>query len=187
MELGVASGIVELSDYNPKWGEDAIDTIGKLWNIFESTAKDIQHIGSTAIKNIKAKPIIDIAVAVDDFSEFESLIPSLEHNGFSYRGWFIFERITVMNVYEETKSRGKVCTHHIHIVKTGSKEWDEHINFRDYMNAHDSAAREYEALKIDLAKQYPTDPNREKYSAGKRDFIEQALINVVNWKKRHHS
>jgi len=121
MKLGLTSGMVEIVGHEPQWEVIAAQTIKQLRNIFAPAAKDIQHIGSTAIKTIKAKPIIDIAVAVDDFREFEPLVPELERNGFSYRGWFLYERITVLNVYEGSKSGDKICTHHIHIVKVNSK------------------------------------------------------------------
>jgi GrpB-like predicted nucleotidyltransferase (UPF0157 family) len=64
-------GVVELADHDPEWEQIARETIGQLWRVLGSVAKDIQHVGSTAIRNIKAKPIIDIAVAVDDFAEVE--------------------------------------------------------------------------------------------------------------------
>jgi len=181
MGLGLSSGITELVEYDPEWEKIATNTIEKLWNIFKSTAKDIQHIGSTAIKNIKAKPIIDIAVAVDDFSKFELLIPELECKGFSYHGWFIPERITVLNVYKKLKPNYKVCTHHIHIVIVDSKEWNEHLNFRNYLNKHPAIAKTYEALKIRLAIEHPVDVGREKYNEGKKGFIRQIQKDAAVW------
>ena len=181
MKLGLTSGIVKLADHDPQWEIIAAQTIEQLCKIFGSTAKDIQHIGSTAIKTIKAKPIIDIAVAVDNFEEFESLIPELERNGFSYHGWFLVERITVLNVYEEIESGDKICTHHIHIVKVGSKEWNDHIVFRDYLTAHLSVAKTYEAIKVRLASECTYDEGRKKYNEGKNAFITQIQKNAVEW------
>ena len=183
MEIGLKSSEVELSDYDPQWEEVAKRTMEKLWDIFKSTAKDIQHIGSTAIR-IKAKPIIDIAVAVYSFNDFESLIPELECNHFSYRGWFIPERITVLNVYGESKTGDRICTHHVHIVKVDSKEWNDHINFRDYINAHPAIAKTYEELKIKLALKHPYDEGRVKYNDGKNDFIVETLKDAATWVRR---
>ena len=67
MIIGLKCDVVELVDHKPEWEVLAVETIQRLWHVFGSVAKDIQHVGSTAIMHIKAKPIIDIAVAVDDF------------------------------------------------------------------------------------------------------------------------
>ena len=66
---------------------------------------------------------------------------------------------------------GDLQTHFIHIVKTGSMDWRNYINFRDYLNSTHAVAKEYEDLKVLLAKQAPVDNGREKYSRGKHDFI----------------
>jgi len=105
----------------------------------------------------------------------------LGSNGFSYRGWFLVERITVLNVYEELKSGEKVTTHHIHIVKVDSSDWNNHINFRDYLNAHPSIAKAYEAIKVKLASEHPYDEDRKKYNDGKNDFINQTLKYAAEW------
>lgn len=184
MSLGLKRNITELIDYDSEWEKLADQTIQRLWEIFGSVAKDIQHIGSTSIKNIKAKPIIDIAVAVNDFGEFEPLIPKLESNGFSYRGWFLVDRITVLNVYEKTNSGERITTHHVHIVKVDSMDWRNHINFRDYLNAHPSVAKAYEDIKIKLACKHPYDEDRRKYNDGKNDFINQTLKDAAAWLRR---
>ena len=182
MSLGLKQNIVELVDHDVKWKIFANQTIQLLWKIFGSTAKDIQHIGSTSIPNIKAKPIIDIAISVEDFKRFEPLIPALEKNGFSYRGWFLVERIMVLNVYKETEASGKIITHHVHVVKADSKEWNDHINFRDYLNAHPSVASEYEVIKTELASIHPYDEERIKYNEGKNDIICKILNNAIAWR-----
>lgn len=64
MALGLKAGMVEIVDHDPKWEENAVNTIKRLRSILGSAAIDIQHIGSTAIRHIKAKPVIDIAVLV---------------------------------------------------------------------------------------------------------------------------
>ena len=74
-------------DHDPKWEENAVNTIKRLRSILGSAAIDIQHIGSTAIRHIKAKPVIDIAVLVRNLSEVLALTPALEKGGFIFRGW----------------------------------------------------------------------------------------------------
>ena len=70
MVLGLKRGVAELADHDPEWEVNAANTIKRLWDILGSTAKDIQHVGSSAIRHIKAKPVIDIAVSVWSFGKY---------------------------------------------------------------------------------------------------------------------
>lgn len=81
MILGLKCGVAELADHDPEWEINAADTIKRLWDILGSAAKDIQHVGSSAIRHIKAKPVIDIAVSVWSFEEVLTLSPALEKEG----------------------------------------------------------------------------------------------------------
>lgn len=179
MIIGLKRGVVELVDHQPEWEVLAVETIQRLWHVFGSVAKDIQHVGSTAIMHIKAKPIIDIAVAVDDFGTVKMLIPALRAEGFLRRGWDDDTQM-LFAVGDYYRPDGLV-THFIHVVKTDSAEWHSYINFRDYLNATPSAAREYEALKVRLAAENPHDKGREKYLAGKKDFVAAKLREAQIW------
>lgn len=172
MAFGLKHGIVELAEHDPEWEKLAAQTIERLWQVFGLKAKDIQHVGSTAIKGIKAKPIIDIAVAVEDFAEVELLTPALEAEGFMRRNWVPNENEQMLYaIGYDVPPDDRVTTHFIHIVKNGSTEWTDYINFRDYLNAMSSVAKEYETIKVRLATENPYDPGRKKYLAGKHDFI----------------
>jgi serine/threonine-protein kinase len=179
MKIGLKRGVVKLADHDPEWESLAVETIARLWRVFGSVAKDIQHIGSTAIRGIKAKPIIDIAVAVDDFDEVEALTPALEDAGFQHRHWDDDTQI-LFAVGDYSKPDG-VVTHFIHVVKTDSVDWKDYINFRDYMNMHPDAAKEYEELKLRLAAENPNDKGREKYLAGKHDFVSSMIQIARLW------
>ena len=183
MALGLKRGIVELADHDPEWETLAANTIERLRHIFGSVAKDIQHVGSTAIRGIKAKPIIDIAVAVYDFDKVEDLTLVLEVNGFLRRSWNTNEQL-LYAVGDYSKPNG-VVTHFIHIVKTDSVAWHDYINFRNYLNASFAIAKSYESLKIKLAKENPHDKGREKYLAGKYGFIKQTLQEALTWSCIH--
>ena len=176
MRIGLERGTVKLSEHDPQWRELAAETISQLRSILGSAASDIQHVGSTAINSIKAKPIIDIAVAANNFDEVEALTPALESAGFLFRKRENDEQM-LYAVGDYTKSDG-VVTHFIHVVKTKSKAWNDYINFRDYLNANIAIAKEYEALKEKLATENPLDKGREKYLAGKHDFIQQTLKKI---------
>jgi GrpB-like predicted nucleotidyltransferase (UPF0157 family) len=178
MSIGLKRGVVELAEHSLEWETIAAQTIQRLWYIFGKTGKDIQHVGSTAIR-IEAKPIIDIAVAVDDFDAVEALTPKLEAAGFLHRKWETDEQM-LFAVGDYSKPDG-IVTHFIHVVKTNSSDWNDYINFRDYLNATPDVAKEYEALKIRLANENPYDKGREKYLAGKHDFILKTLQDARRW------
>lgn len=173
--IGLKRGTVKLYEHEKEWETNAAETIIRLREILGDKAADIQHVGSTSIKTIKAKPIIDIAVAVYDFDEILALRPILESAGFYFCPNCSLEHQLLFasgSYYDKT---GDLQTHFIHVVKVGSMEWINYINFRDYLNSRPAIAKEYEALKISLAKKAPIDRGREKYLEGKHDFIVYTL------------
>lgn len=173
--IGLKRGTVALCDHEKEWEIEAQNTIQRLKSILGDVIKDIQHIGSTSIIAIKAKPIIDIAVAVDDFDEVLKYEKELSDNGFYYRPKSqLGEQLLFAcgNYYDGT---GEFQTHFIHVVHTNSMDFINYVNFRDYLNKTPEVAEEYEALKISLAKAAPIDNGREKYLSGKHDFITYTL------------
>lgn len=173
--LGLKRGAVMLCPHQKEWEIEAQRTILKLKSILGSAANDIQHVGSTAITSIKAKPIIDIAVAVDDFDNILNLEKELKENGFCYRPNCDRNEQLLFACGSYYDGTGDLQTHFIHVVPTGSMEWINYINFRDYLNANPAVAKEYEALKLSLEASVPVDEGREKYVKGKHDFIVYTL------------
>ena len=175
--IGLKRGSVKLYAHEKKWEIEAQNTISRLKQILGDVIKDIQHVGSTSILSIKAKPIIDIALAVDDFDEILDFEKELKDAGFYYRPnaqATIKDQLLFAcgNFYEGT---GDLQTHFIHVVHTNSMDWINYINFRDYLNSTPKVAKEYEELKVALAMQVPCDTGREMYFKGKHDFITYTL------------
>lgn len=175
--IGLKRGTVNLYPHEKEWEVEAQQTILRLKEILGSVIKDIQHVGSTSIPSIKAKPIIDIAVKVDDFESVLEFEHQLKKNGFHYRSSPNGDAENQLlfacgNFYDGT---GEMQTHFIHFVFTDRMEWINYINFRDYLISNISVAKEYEKLKVSLAKQAPVDPGREKYLKGKHNFIVYTL------------
>lgn len=178
--LGLRRGTVRLCPHETEWEEEAARTAALLREILGDAAADVQHVGSTAVKSIMAKPIVDIAVAAEDFSRVLAKRDTLEQAGFYYRpgsleGQLLFAK---GSYYEGT---GNLQTHFIHVVKKDGEEWRNYIQFRDYLNAVPQAAKEYEALKVSLARACPEDAGREKYLAGKHAFIVRSLRTAAAW------
>ena len=166
--LGLKRGIVELHAHNPLWKDNAMETIETLSTIFDGVATDIQHVGSTSIARISAKPIIDIAVAVDSFEEVMEVIPDL-----SRQDLFTGRKMIRLGRYSSCgdEKADTVLITFMLLKQTASMA--DYINFRDYLNANPNIAREYEAVKISLMKRFKHD--RLSYTEGKSEFITDIL------------
>lgn len=174
MGIGLRRGTVAVEPHTAEWEISAGRTVEQLKSILGGAAADVQHVGSTSVKGICAKPIIDIAVGVYDFDMLLALNDILEKNGFIYRG------------QDHPGQHLYVCggedfrTHHIHAVIYGSKAWHDYVNMRDYLNCHEDDAQAYSALKEALAEQYPED--RQTYTAKKSEFINEILAKAAAWR-----
>lgn len=162
--IGLKRGVVKLKNHNKEWKTVYEKESKKISSLISDFLIDIQHIGSTAIPDTVAKPIIDIAVAIDDLSKVETIVTLLEEGGYEYRGeGGIPDRHLFVKGGEESR------THHIHVMVNNSYEWKKHILFRDYLRKHPSEAKQYSDLKKKLAIEFEF--NREKYTDGKEEFI----------------
>ena len=182
--LGLKRDTVQLCEHEQAWEIEAQNTIFRLKEILGAVIKDIQHVGSTSIPSIKAKPIIDIAIAVDDFEDVLLLEEELKKQGFYYRPQVDLGEQLLFASGSYYDGTGDLQTNFIHIVKTGSMDWRNYINFRDYLNSTPAVAKVYEDLKVLLAKQAPVDNGREKYLRGKHDFIVYTLKKALVYSYR---
>ena len=178
--LGLKRGTVRLCPHEEAWEREAERTIGELWALLGDLAADIQHVGSTSVRTIMAKPIVDIAVAAYSFEAVLDRREALEAAGFYYRTDKIEDQLLFACGSYYT-GEGEEQTHFIHVVLAGSDGWREYLNFRDYLRTFPDAAKEYEALKLRLASAYPEDGGREKYLAGKHGFIRETLAKANAW------
>ena len=176
MSIGMKRGTVYLEPHQEEWERAAEETISTLKNILGSIAADIQHIGSTSIKTISAKPIIDIAVAVNDYELILSKRDVIEKADIVFR----FDERPEQLLFVMGDFKKDTRSHHIHVVLYGSDEWNNYINFRDYLNSNIEAAKEYETTKLRLSEQYPDD--RIAYTDGKKDIIDRLLAEARVWK-----
>ena len=180
--LGLKRGTVVLYPHETVWETEAAKTIERLKGILGNAAVDIQHVGSTSIPAICAKPIVDIAVAVRSFTEINAKQAELEAQGFYRRSWNDEDQelFACGSYYDGT---GDKQTHFIHAVLADDTEWRNYLNFRDYLNAFPAEAKAYEALKLFLAAANPEDAGREKYTAGKHDFVQEMLRKAEAWRQ----
>ena len=173
MGIGLKRGIVRLEEHQAAWDEAAAETIVVLRGVLGEAAADVQHVGSTAIPAIKAKPIIDIAVAVRDYDEVLAKQDELKAQSIIFR---LDERPEQL-LYVMGDFDADTRTHHIHVVLEGSREWRNYLLFRDYLRANPEAAKEYEATKEDLAERFAED--RAAYTEGKEAIVAKLLAEAA--------
>lgn len=168
MRLGLKRDEVRLENYTPEWKEEfnrVKDQIIESTNLDETR---IEHIGSTAIEGIAAKPILDILVGIDDIQEVdERIITGLRNIGFlrlkvDRPGEIVFAKFTD-ETYEEK-------THFIHLVEYQKEIWRNLIFFRDYLNANELAKKQYLDIKLEYLKTSSQGIN--EYTNHKESFVQ---------------
>ncbi|MEM7112693.1 MAG: GrpB family protein [Chloroflexota bacterium] len=164
--IGLEAGVVKLVPYDVGWQRLFMEEKVLLETAVNQHILTIQHVGSTAIPGMVAKPIIDIGIAVDNYEAAAACIAPIEQLGYRYRGENGIPR-------RHYFCKGKPRTHHIHINEIGSEAWANHILFRDYLIQYPEKAAEYASLKVDLAQKYRTE--RQRYSLGKDAFVAEVL------------
>ncbi len=164
---------IDIVPFNPAWSELAKTEIKKIKSLFpDGVIVDIQHIGSTAIPELSAKPIIDIQIAVHSLPVAKIImVPLLQK--LSYEYWADNPDKTRMFFAKGMPPYGKKRTYHIHIVEFDSHLWRDKIVFRNYLRKHPKKAKKYEILKNELAQKHKYE--REKYTDEKAAFIKNIL------------
>jgi GrpB-like predicted nucleotidyltransferase (UPF0157 family) len=165
---------VVLVPYDPDWPRRFETERALLARVFADAPASIDHVGSTAVPGLAAKPVIDIMVGVSALSEIESRIPELERHGYEYVPEY--EAQLPERRYLR-KPRVGPRTHHLHAVVRDSTFWRRHLLFRDYLRGHPETAAAYLELKQRLASLHRSD--RAAYSEGKSSFVEAVLARAA--------
>lgn len=169
MSVGLERGTVQLQVYDPRWANEFEQERQRLLDIFENKLIAVEHIGSTSVPGLSAKPIIDMIAAVESFSNLDDFIEPLQKLGYEYMP----ERMFDDRKFFPKGARSK-RTHHLNIVlKDDVDEWESPLLFRDYLRSHEQARDEYARLKYSLAEKYSAD--RQMYTKSKNDFIQRIL------------
>ena len=162
---------VVVVDYDSSWParyeRERASIVEALGDVMEGIA-GIEHVGSTAVPGLGAKPVIDITVGVRTLVDGEKCVGPMEELGYEYRG----DGEIPGRHYFRKFTRGE-RTHHLNIVEHKGDFWERHILFRDYLREHPQEAQDYYELKVRLAERFGTD--RLGYNEAKTAFIELAL------------
>lgn len=170
--LGLLPHEVALSEPVRAWADEFEQEKRRLAEVLGDLVVAIEHVGSTAVPALRAKPIIDIAIAVAPGFDIATISSRLEAAGYEFavnagtNGGYIFFR----------EARGGMRTHHLHVIESTDPQWSNYLKFRECLRRDEQLRREYESLKARLARQFPSD--REAYTESKAAFIIGAIDSV---------
>jgi GrpB-like predicted nucleotidyltransferase (UPF0157 family) len=162
---------VYLVSYDPRWPSLFTLERSRVEAVLGSRAQAIEHVGSTAVPGLDAKPVIDLMVGVRDIRRADHCIRPLEGIGYSYWAENLnLERMLFVKFVDADRTSR---THNLHVVEMGGDLWNDRLVFRNYLRAHPKTAREYARLNHDLASRFRDD--REAYTGAKTGFVSTVL------------
>ncbi len=166
--IGLARNSVKLIESNDCFIAYANALITEIKTACKELVVAIEHVGSTAIPGLPAKPIIDIAIAVNSFDNIQDIKQSLTEIDLVYRGETVgrAEHLFI-------EAEGDIRTSHIHLLLLDSDNWRHYLKFRDLLRSDQNLMHQYTKLKVDLAERYKD--NRSAYTDGKSEFIQSVL------------
>lgn len=160
---------VIIEDFNADWSKGFVQEKEKLMNILADKIISVEHIGSTSIEGLGAKPILDIAVGVDDLDVVDEFIEPLKQIGYE----FVYHKDFPERRFFR-KGKWRAGTHHLHFYEYKSEHWNNQLLFRNYLRNNTEVIKEYHQLKKELAEKYRYD--RVLYTEAKAPFIQNVLI-----------
>jgi len=157
---------VLLVPYDPLWPLEYAAEADRIAHACDDLPIRLEHIGSTAVPGLGARPVIDIAVGIPPNVKRHEYFAALRQLGYEHRGT---DGVPGRDYFV----RGSPRSHHIHLVSWSSDLWNEWLLFRDYLRANPDASREYDGLKRELSATFADEPR--KYTEAKGGFVRAAL------------
>ncbi len=159
--------------YDPQWVEKYDNESRDIRTVLGDVVLDIQHIGSTSIPGLSAKPIIDMAVLVDSIEDDSQYVEKLSNIGYEHMP-------NLSSVERIFFRKGNPVEYHLSVACPLHTFWDRNIKFRDYLRAHPDATKEYENLKRNNLAETPESDFADlslsnTYNQGKGEFVQNIL------------
>lgn len=172
MSLGLESGTVRVVPYDPAWESlFAVEAARLRAVVAPSLPLMLEHMGSTAVPGLAAKPILDLLGGYPPGAPVAPYISALVRAGYLHRGE---QGIPGREFFR----RGEPRAYHLHLVSEGGPVWREQLAFRDALRRDPALRDAYAALKLDLARRFPRD--RESYIDGKGAFVRHVIEQASN-------
>jgi GrpB-like predicted nucleotidyltransferase (UPF0157 family) len=168
--LGLQSGAVVVRSYDQRWPRLFEAEAARLKGECDGLGLRFEHVGSTAVPGMPAKPVLDLAAGRPEDTRLGDCIMALQRAGYEHRGE---QGVPGREFFR----RGQPRAYHVHLVDLGGRLWRQYLGFRDYLRGSPDAAKQYAKLKLALAARFPWD--REAYIAGKAQFVEALLRQVL--------
>jgi len=156
-----------IEPYNPEWPEFFIRESSLIRLSIGRYISVIEHIGSTAVPGLAAKPVIDMLIGVKSLADSPRFVPGLEQLGYIYVPEHEVDLPERRYLYKQQEGEDSF---HLHMVEVESGFFRRHIAFRDYLRSHPEIAAEYASLKLRLAHEFG--PDRSGYTDAKTEFIQ---------------
>lgn len=166
--MGLERGAVELVDHRPGWRRAYEREVDRLVPAVGDEVRTFEHVGSTAVPGLAAKPVVDLLAALEPDAAPADVRPTLEAHGYERRP---DDGVAGREFFAKGPHADR--THYLSVTRCGSDVHVSQVAFRDYLRAHPDVAGAYESLKRELAEEYPDD--RAAYTAEKGAFVEGVL------------
>lgn len=153
--------------YDSTWKSDFEKIKAEIENAVGDLILSVEHVGSTSVEDMSAKPCIDIDVVIEDYSVFEDIIQRLAAIGYTHEGDL---GIPDRHAFKYT-DKSHLQTHHLYVCPQFSKELHRHLTFRNFLREHPEAVKKYSAVKEEAAKLFPE--NIDSYIEYKSPCIEE--------------
>ena len=157
---------VMIEKWNPKWKDEFEKIVASLGKDIIYNSIKIEHVGSTSVEGLSAKPIIDLDIVIEN-DNFEIIKRLLNDKGYKHEGDLGIEGREAFSY----SGKEELMTHHLYVCPKDSKELFKHITFRDFLKNNPALASEYSKVKEQAAVLYPDDI--DKYMEFKSEIIEK--------------
>jgi len=165
---------IRIVAYDPAWAVEAQDELRRIKETLGPLAVRLEHVGSTAVPGLAAKPILDLQLSVADIQMRTRYVGALERLGYLF---VPDPEFADFHFFAKPPTRPR--SHHLHVCQLGSEHEARHLAVRDFLRAHRHEAAKYEALKREVLERHPQD--RLAYIAGKERYLSDLQVRAVEW------
>lgn len=165
---------VSVVAYTAAWAECFAVVREELIRVFAPLAIAVEHIGSTSVAGLAAKPVIDLLLGAGSLGDIEAKIPALGECGYAYIAKYEQELPQRRYFVKSSTTQLRI---HLHAVERDSRLWQQHLAFRDALRADAALRSRYQSLKLRLAHEFADD--KAAYQSAKSPFIQAVLADIV--------